>query len=50
MKYYGDKNIKRGIKLGEIKYCDFDNKDSAVGFIMEHGLFGEYISKMYDEV
>lgn len=50
MKYYGDKNIKRGIKVGEISYKEFNDKDSAIGFIREHGLLGEYISKMRDEV
>ena len=49
MKYYGEKNIKRSIKLGEINYNEFNDKDSAIGFIREHGMLGEYVSKMYDD-
>lgn len=46
MKIYGNKNEKRGIKVGEITYREFNNKTSAIGFITDHGLLGEYISKM----
>lgn len=46
MKVYGEKNIKRAIKMGEITRAEFNNKDSAIGFIREHGLLDEYISKM----
>lgn len=50
MKIYGEKNIKRSIKIGEIDYNEFNDKTSAIGFIKEHGMLGEYMSKMYDEV
>lgn len=46
MKIYGNKNVKRGIKLGEIPYTTFNDKESAIGFINDHGLLGEYISRM----
>ena len=49
MKVYGEKNIKRSIKLGEINYNEFNDKDSAIGFIREHGMLGEYMAKMYDD-
>jgi hypothetical protein len=50
MKFYGEKNLKRGLKVGEISYKDFNDVSSAIGFIREHGLFGEYVSRMRDEV
>ena len=50
MKVYGDKNLKKVVKIGEIDWEEYNNKNSAVGFIKEHGLFGEYVSKMYDEL
>lgn len=46
MKIYGNKNISRGIKVGEIDYKDFNDKNTAIGFIREHGMFGAYISKI----
>lgn len=46
MKYYGNQYIKKAIKVGEVSRNEFINKNSAVGFIKEHGLLGEYISKM----
>lgn len=46
MKIYGEKNIKRAIKVGEIEQNEFNDSKSPVGFIKEHGLLGEYISKM----
>ena len=46
MKICGDKYMRRGIKVGEIDYRDFNDKNTAIGFIKEHGMLGEYISKM----
>ena len=49
MKIYGEKNIKRSIKVGEVDANEFNDKNSAIGFIREHDMLGEYISKMYDD-
>lgn len=46
MKYYGKPNTKKGIKVGEILGSEFDNKNSAIGIIREHGLLGEYVSRI----
>lgn len=46
MKIYGNKNVKRGIKVGEIPYITFTDRESAIGFINDHGLLGEFISRM----
>lgn len=50
MKIYGNKNIKRGIKVGEINYKEFNDSNTAIGFIREHGMIGEFFSEMYDDV
>lgn len=46
MRYYGVENTKRSIKVGEVKRSDFNDSNTAIGFIKEHGMLGEYISKM----
>lgn len=46
MKYYGNEYIKKSVKVGEIPWNEFNDKNSAVGFIKEHGMLGEYVFKM----
>ena len=46
MKYYGEKDIKRGIKVGEVRAKDFDDDKTAIGFIKENGMIGAYISRL----
>lgn len=49
MKIYGEKNIKRGIKVGEFDYGEFNDKKSAIGFIRERGILPEYLASLYDD-
>ena len=46
MKYYGNENTKRTIKIGEVKRSDFNDKNTPIGFINAHGMLGEYMSEM----
>lgn len=50
MKIYGNENMKRGIKVGEVKRSEFNDKNSAVGFIKERGMLGEFIAEMNVDV
>ena len=50
MKIYGNKNIKKVVRVGEINWKEFYDNNSAVGFIREHGLLGEFMAKMYDDL
>ena len=50
MKIYGEKNIKRCIKVGEINYNDLNDKGSAIGFIKEHNMLAEFFAEMNDDI
>ena len=46
MKIYGEANIRMSYKVGEVLAKEFNDGNSPIGFIKEHGMLGEYISKM----
>lgn len=46
MKIYGEANKRMGYKIGEISAKEFNDGKSPIGFIKEHGMLDEYISKM----